>query len=263
MVPGCKDKKKSGGTSTGTGTDTSTGTGDYITNSIGMKFRKIPAGSFTMGDISGDGEADERPAHTVNITEDFYIGVYEVTQKQWYDVMGTDPSYFSGDNNPVEMVSWNDTQDFIDALNTLENTTVYRLPTEAEWEYACRAGSSTKYYYGDAEGTLGDYAWHRGNSDSKTHPVGEKLPNAWGLYDMHGNVYEWCKDWYDSEYYQYCVDNGITDDPQGPSSSTSRVLRGGSWDLIAGLCRSADRLWYCLSVNYFFIGFRLCRSSSQ
>jgi predicted outer membrane repeat protein len=233
-----------------------------VTNTIGMKFRRIPAGSFTMGDIRGDSHFGERPTHTVNITKDFYIGVYEVTQAQWVAVMGSNPSYFSGDNNPVEQVDWNDIQTFIDGLNTLEGTTVYSLPTEAEWEYACRVGTSTKYCYGDAEGTLGDYAWYSSNPGNKTYPVGEKQPNIWGLYDMHGNVWEWCGDWYDSGYYQYCVDNSITDDPQGPASGTDRVLRGGSWCIGARYCRSAYRCWVVLDYTSYDVGFRLRRSFS-
>jgi formylglycine-generating enzyme required for sulfatase activity len=168
-------------------------------NTIGIEFILIPAGSFTMG--SNDGDSDEKPPHTVTISRPFYIGKYEVTQKQWVIIMGNNPSGFKGGNNPVENVSWNDVQEFIRKLNAKEGTTAYRLPTEAEWEYACRAGSTTKYCFGNDKSQLGQYAWYEKNSDNKTHPVGQLQANAWGLYDMHGNVWEWCEDWYGEDYY--------------------------------------------------------------
>ena len=157
--------------------------------------------------------------------------------------MGKNPSHFkeSGPDAPVEMVSWDDAQEFCRKLSELaeekEAGRRYRLPTEAEWEYACRAGSAEKYCYGDDESRLGDYAWYRKNSDGKTHQVGQKKPNAWGLYDMHGNVWEWCADWYDREYYA----NSPTDDPTGPSEGSFRVFRGGGPLWGAGVCRSACR----------------------
>ncbi|MFH1422540.1 MAG: SUMF1/EgtB/PvdO family nonheme iron enzyme, partial [Planctomycetota bacterium] len=237
-----------------------TAAGDIITNSIGMQFKLIPAGSFVMGspdsDMSG-ANGDEKPQHTVNITRSFYIGIYEVTQAQWREVMGNNPSYFSGDNLPVECVSWDDVQGFITALNNREGVTYYRLPTEAEWEYACRAGSTTRYCFGDDTGLLGDYAWYWSNSGNTTHPVGTKLPNAWGLYDMHGNVWEWCNDWYGETYYTSSPAN----DPQGPASGQYRVLRGGCWSNFVNSCRSAVRYRYWSSYRYFLIGFRLARSS--
>ena len=152
-----------------------------------MQFALIPAGEFPMGSASGGD--NERPVHTVRISKPFYLGIHEVTQGQWETVMGNNPSKFKGDaNRPVEMVSWEEVQKFIDKLNSKEGGTKYRLPTEAEWEYAARAGSATAYSFGDDSGQLGKYAWFEGNAGSTTHPVGKLQPNAWGLYDMHGNV---------------------------------------------------------------------------
>ena len=175
--------------------------GMEATNSIGMKLRLIPAGEFMMGSPGTEsGREDDETQHRVSITKPFYLGVTEVTQEQYQKVMGTNPSYFKGPQNPVETVSWADAVEFCRKLSAMpaEKTAghVYRLPTEAEWEYACRAGTTTAYSFGDDASRLGDYGWFGGNSDSKTHQVGEKKPNAWGLYDMHGGVYEWCQDRY-------------------------------------------------------------------
>ena len=138
-------------------------------------------------------EKDEKQ-HRVTLTKGFYMGATEVTQSQWKAIMGNNPSYFKGDNRPVEKVSWDDCQEFIRELNLQEGGNKYRLPTEAEWEYTCRAGTTTRFCFGDSESRLGDYAWYSSNSSSKTHPVSRKKPNVWGLYDMHGNVWEWCED---------------------------------------------------------------------
>jgi formylglycine-generating enzyme required for sulfatase activity len=203
-------------------------------NSIGMEFVLIPAGEFRMG--SNDGGNEEKPVHTVRISKAFYLGKYEVTQGQWQAVMGNNPSSFTGDANlPVEQVSWEDAQDFIRKLNAREGGTKYRLPTEAEWEYAARAGAMTAYSFGDDARQLGNYAWYDENAANKTHPVGQLQPNVWGLYDMHGNVSEWVQDWY-GEY----VAASVTD-PQGPASGSHRVLRDGSWDDFASRCRAAAR----------------------
>jgi formylglycine-generating enzyme required for sulfatase activity len=159
--------------------------------SVALDLVLIQPGSFTMGDDGGDGSA-EKPAHKVTISKPFYLGKYEVTQDQWEAVMGANPSYFKGPENPVEDVSWDDCQKFLKKLNERLPGTggTVRLPTEAEWEYACRAGTTTKYSFGDTRSDLGEYAWYGGNSHNKNHPVGEKKPNAWGLYDIHGNVCE-------------------------------------------------------------------------
>jgi len=238
--------------------------GRVITNSIGMKMVLIPAGEFLMGspDSDPDGQDNEKPQHLVRITRPFYLGLYPVTQAEYERVMGANPSRFTGDpHRPVEMVSWHDAQEFCLKLSALPEEKaaghVYRLPTEAEWEYACRAGSTTRYCFGDSAETLGDYAWSTKNSQLTTHPVGEKKPNAWGLHDMHGNVCEWCADWYGKEYYSQSPPS----DPSGPSSGASRVLRGGSW------CYGYPDYFRCSLRNNFrpdyrynYDGFRVART---
>ena len=226
-------------------------------NSIGMKFTKIPVGEFMMG--SRDNEKgrydDEGPAHKVNISKPFYLGTYPVTQREWKDVMGYNPSCLKDDDLPVEKVLWNDVQEFIKKLNQKEGMDKYRLPSEAEWEYACRAGTTTRYSFGDDEGKLGDYAWYKENSGSKTHQVGQKKPNPWGLYDMHGNVWEWNQDWYHDDY---------KDAPSDGSAWESRghytqVIRGGSWYHYAQSCRSANRKGDAPGYRVNYLGFRLLR----
>ena len=191
-----------------------------------FEFCPIHAGTFKM-------ESNE-----VRIDQDFYLGKYQVTQQQWEAVMGNNPSNFKGGSLPVETVSWDDAQIFIQKLNQLSGKKNYRLPTEGEWEYACRAGSTSDYYFGDNESQLGEYAWYDGNSGATTHPVGQKKPNEWGLYDMAGNVWEWTDSWYDS-------------------SHSSRVIRGGSWYYFAGRCRSDCRRRGAPGGRVNFIGFRL------
>jgi len=228
-------------------------TGKTYTNSIGMEFVLIPSGTFKMG--SSNGESDEKPIHSVTISEAFYMGKYEVTQKEWKAVMGDNPSSFKGDKLPVEQVSWNDIQEFIKKLNQKEGGTKYRLPTEAEWEYAARAGSNSKWSFGDNESQLGDYAWYGSNSNSQTHPVGQKKPNKYGLYDVHGNVWEWVQDWYDSNYYS----SSPKTDSKGPSSGSLRVFRGGGWYSDAEYARSAFRRNNNPGDGYHNLGFRLVR----
>jgi|RhiMetdeSRZDD1v2_1073273.scaffolds.fasta_scaffold21957_3 formylglycine-generating enzyme required for sulfatase activity len=225
-----------------------------LTNSLGMQFALIPAGEFQMGSTSGDN--DERPVRTVRIGKPFYLGIHEVTQSQWEAVMGNNPSQFKGDaNRPVETVSWEEVQKFIGKLNTKEGGTKYRLPTEAEWEYAARAGSTTAYSFGDDSSQLGKHAWFGGNAGNTTHPVGTLQPNAWGLYDMYGNVWEWVQDWYG----KYTVES-VTD-PQGPASGSHRVGRGGSWFHDARNCRSADRYHDAPGFRSVNLGFRLLRTA--
>jgi formylglycine-generating enzyme required for sulfatase activity len=164
------------------------------------------------------------------------MGVTEVTQAQYEAVMGTNPSYFKGQTNPVENAFWEDATEFCKKLSEKTRQTV-RLPTEAEWEYACRAGTQTAFSFGDDPSALGDYAWHAGNSGERSHPVGQKKPNAWGLYDMHGNIWEWCAD----RYGKY--PKGFATDPSGPTTGDTRVSRGGSWRYVVGKggFRCADR----------------------
>ena len=224
-------------------------------DSIGMKFKLIPAGTFTMGE--GD-QADR--AHDVTLTKSFKMSVHEITQAQYEQVMGINPSEFKGADNPVETVNWDDAVDFCRRLSELpaekEAGNVYRLPTEAEWEYACRAGTTTKYSFGDDESDFGEYGWYRENSGITTHPVGSKLPNAWGLYDMHGNVYEWCQDRH-GDY-----PSGSVTDPTGPAVGSSRVFRGGCWFYSVEFCRSAIRYGYGPSLRVSCLGFRVCLSPS-
>jgi len=224
---------------------------------VTMKLVLIPAGKFIMG--SPDSEKwrskDEGPQHEVTLSKPFYMGVTEVTQAQYEAVMGTNPSDFEGAANPVEEVSWNDATEFCKKLSEKTRQAV-RLPTEAEWEYACRAGSKTGFSFGDADEGLGDYAWYSANSGNTTHPVGQKKPNAWGLFDMHGNAWEWCADWY-GEY-----PKGAVTDPQGPASGRSKILRGGAWSTPPDPCRSANRYSYGRGDRYYYFGFRVVVSVS-
>ena len=221
-------------------------------NSIGMKFKLIPTGTFLMG--------ESEVAHEVTLTKPFKMGVHEVTQTQYERLMGVNPSHFKGADNPVHRVSWNDAVEFCRRLSELPAEkaagNVYRLPTEAEWEYACRAGTTTKFSFGDDESEFGEYAWHDGNADDKTHPVGGKKPNAWGLYDMHGNVWEWCQDLY-GDY-----PSGTVTDPTGAAQGSYRVIRGGSWNRPAEDCRSAYRNRDYPSGRFGYDGFRVCLSPS-
>ncbi|HID20617.1 MAG TPA: formylglycine-generating enzyme family protein [Methanophagales archaeon] len=204
-----------------------------LDNSIGMKFTLIPEGKFYMGSKERN---DEKPVHKVKINNPFYLGTYPVTQAEWKAVMDDNPFYFKGDDLPVESVSWDDVQEFIKKLNEKEGTNKYRLPSEAEWEYACRAGTITRYSFGDSDSKLGGYAWCDENSGQKTHPVGQKKSNPWGLYDMHGNVWERVQDmWHDS------YDGTPTDGSAWEGDGANRVIRGGSWHNNAGDCRSAIR----------------------
>lgn len=235
------------------------------TNSIGMRFRLIPRGTFTMGerDAPNFPFANHDNTHEVTLTKPFKMGVYEVTQAQYEKVMGVNPSKFKGADNPVDTVSWEEAVEFCRKLSEIPAEkvagNVYRLPTEAEWAYACRAGTTTKYSFGDNESDLGDYAWYFMNSEKKNHPVGGKKPNPWGLFDMHGNVWEWCMD-------RYCdLRKGAVTDPNGRGSrSPAHMFRGGGWDDEAHDCRSANRYGYAqsLSGSSGDRGFRVCLSQS-
>ncbi|MEP6707051.1 MAG: formylglycine-generating enzyme family protein [Pyrinomonadaceae bacterium] len=208
-------------------------------NPNGMEFAYIPAGSFQMGD------SNNGPIHAVTISQGFYLGKTEVTQAQWVAVMGRNPSHFKGGNLPVEMVSWVDVQGFIRKLNARGNWT-YRLPTEAEWEYAARAGTT-----GDYAGNVNSMAWFDANSGSKTHTVATKEPNAWGLYDMHGNVWEWTADWF-GEYA-----SGSVTDPKGAVTGSRRVQRSGCFHLFDFFSGSAYRNGVDPSARSNDLGFRI------
>ena len=242
----------------------------FFTNSIGMKFVYIPPGSFMMGSSSGELRHDsDETSHRVILTRGFYIQTTEVTQGQWETVMGTRPwsgkDWVRGNtDHPAVYVSWNDCQEFIGRLNRKEGTSTYRLPTEAEWEYACRAGSTTRYSFGNSDSVLGAYAVYKENAwgvgEKYAHRVGSKRPNAWGLYDVHGNVWEWCRDhcdWKDKVVTGTYRD-GITD----PVSTTgpARVIRGGSWSVSADLCMSANRYYSWPDDRASTLGFRITRA---
>jgi len=239
------------------------------TSSIGIKLVRIEAGDFLMRttkdqvdqlmrlfpDSKREWFDGEQPAHSVRLSKAFDLGIHEVTQGQYQAVMGDNPSQFKGSGDlPVEMVSWLDAVKFCNKLSEREKRTPfyrfdgtevtvvggngYRLPTEAEWEYACRAKSTTPYPFGSEGGTLGEHAWYFSNSGKKTHPVGQKLPNAWGLYDMLGNVWEWCVDWYDEKYYG----SSPPTDPPGAPGASRRVIPCGGWSIVPGYCRPASRV---------------------
>jgi formylglycine-generating enzyme required for sulfatase activity len=260
-----------------------------IVNSLGIEFPYIPPGKFMMGSpLDERGRWENEILHPVTLTKGFYLQTTEVTQGQWKAVMGNNPSLFTGcgDNCPVENVSWDDVQEFIKNLNKQEGTNKYRLPTEAEWEYACRAGSATVFanggiteLYCGIDPNFDAIGWYCGNSDvtysgcsdeiyrggpacAGTHPAAQKLPNSWGLYDMNGNVWEWCADCFDD----YRVESVI--DPSGPCLSLAagvegnsyRVVRGGGWKDYTRDCRAAYRSLDTPGGRYDVIGFRLARS---
>ena len=231
-----------------------------------MAFVWIPPGVFQMGSPSGERgrDSDEGPLHEVEISRGFWLGTYEVTQGQWASVMGTRPwsgkSYVQeNSSHPAVYISWNDVQRFIDKLNAASGSSVYRLPTEAEWEYACRAGRRTRWSFGDEESQLKHHAWYRANTwdagKKYAQAVGRKSPNGWGLYDMHGNVWEWVQDWYGKDYYK----SSPRVDPQGPTSGSDRVGRGGDFGDSARYVRSAYRLNASPGYRYGGIGVRLLR----
>ena len=217
----------------------------FTANGVSFDMMYVKGGTFTMGATSEQGsDADDngKPTHRVTLSS-FYIGKYEVTQALWKAVMGNNPSHWKGDNLPVECVSWDDCQDFIRKLTALTGKN-FRLPTEAEWEFAARGGNNSRGYKYAGSNNIGDVAWYDGNSGDKTHAVGTKSPNELGIYDMSGNVWEWCQDWIGS------YSSASQTNPTGASSGSYRVLRGGCWDYNARSCRSSHR--YLNAPNHRF-----------
>jgi formylglycine-generating enzyme required for sulfatase activity len=220
----------------------------------GMFFVTIPAGTFQMGSPANEQDrSSDEMQHTKTLSS-FAMMTTEVTQAQWQAVMGSNPSYHKGNDRPVEQVSWNDVQAFITKLNRKDPGMGYRLPSEAEWEYACRAGSKSRWCFGEVEGQLVNHAWYDANSTSTTHPVGQLKPNAWGLFDMHGNVWEWCQDWYAG------YGSGALRDPRDPDTGSYWVFRGGGWSNGARYLRSAGRNRNDPALSYDDLGFRLSRT---
>ena len=228
--------------------------GDFIAvdlgNAVTMELKWIPSGEFMMG--SGE-YPSEGPLHRVRISKGFWMGKYEVTQSQWEQVTGNNPSQVKGADLPIDRVRWTDCQEFIGKLQGQcpNKGLTFRLPTEAEWEYACRAGTTTRFYTGDAEADLDRAGWYAKNSGGKPHPVGGKIPNSWGLYDMHGNTWEWCQDWYGP------YPPGAVTDPKGPSKGYLRVARGGQWFIRLEGCRSSERFKDAPDNRGYIIGVRL------
>ena len=226
-----------------------------VKDGISIDMVKVEAGTFMMSATSEmkDPYSDEKPVHQVTLTNDYYMGKYEVTQALWQAVMGSNPSNFKGDNLPVETVNWNDCQEFISKLNSLTGRK-FRLPTEAEWEYAARGGKKSRGYQYSGSRKISDVAWYEGNSRSKTHPVGRKQANELGIYDMSGNVWEWCSDWYGS------YSSSSQTNPMGSDSGAKRVRRGGSWCYIARICRSSYRYGDAPDCRGLYLGLRLALS---
>jgi len=224
---------------------------DPFINSLGIEFVLIPAGTYSIG------AQGTRQGHPVTISQPFYLGKYPVTQAQWMAIMGTYPSRFPGEDHPVESISWDHVQEFLRTLNAREGGRTYRLPTEAEWEYAARAGATTVYCFGSDARHLDAYAWYAANARGTTHPVGQRQPNAWGLHDMHGNVWEWVQDWYGT------YPAAPARDPQGPSTGSHRLRRGGGWHSEAHECSAAYRSTIKAGDCYSTLGFRLLRIASE
>ena len=227
----------------------------HVKDGINIEMVKVEAGSFNMGATPEmqDPDTDEKPVHRVTLTNNYYIGKYEVTQALWKIVMGSNPSNSKGDNLPVEQVSWNDCQDFISKLNAMTGKR-FRLPSEAEWEYAARGGNKSRGYQYSGSNTIGDVAWYDGNNSSMTHAVGTKQPNELGLYDMTGNVWEWCQDWYDS------YSSSPQTNPIGAVSGSYRVFRGGGINSSARFCHSSIRFDNSPAFRSFILGLRLVLS---
>ena len=246
-----QSKPTKGGTVKCVATKASYSNGTLTVNGIKYNMVWVDGGTFRMGATSEQGSeiSDEKPVHSVTLSG-YYIGKTEVTQALWQAVMGSNPSYFEGDDLPVEQVSWDDCQEFIRKLNSLTGQN-FRLPTEAEWEFACRGGNNSRGYKYSGSNYIDNVAWYDGNSGDKTHPVATKSPNELGIYDMSGNVWEWCADWY-GDY-----SSGRQTNPKGPYDGSRRVGRGGSWFIGARGCRSSDRYFDHPTVRYLNLGLRL------
>ena len=246
-----QSKPTKGGTVKRVATKASYSNGTLTVNGIKYNMVWVDGGTFRMGATSEQGSeiSDEKPVHSVTLSG-YYIGKTEVTQALWQAVMGSNPSYFEGDGLPVEQVSWDDCQKFIRKLNSLTGQN-FRLPTEAEWEFACRGGNNSRGYKYSGSNYIDNVAWYDGNSGDKTHPVATKSPNELGIYDMSGNVWEWCADWY-GDY-----SSGRQTNPKGPYDGSSRVYRGGSWYYYARHCRSSDRFSNIPTIRNYDLGLRL------
>lgn len=223
---------------------------EFIDSYTGMKFVLIPPGNFMMGSPEDEEDRNVNETwHQVTISQPFYMQTTPVTQGQWDKVMGSKPSYFKGNDRPVEQVNWKNCQEFITRFSELSGKS-YRLPTEAEWEYACRAGTTASRF-----GDIDEIAWYESNSQGETHPVGQKKPNAWGLYDMLGNIWEWCNDWYGK------YPNTKVTDPVGPPSGKGRVLTGGCFNSPPGIIRAALRNTIMTDSRCNYTGCRLALSA--
>ena len=246
-----QSKPTKGGTVKCVATKASYSNGTLTVNGIKYNMVWVDGGTFRMGATSEQGSeiSDEKPAHSVTLSG-YNIGKTEVTQELWQAVMGSNPSEFMGDDLPVENVSWDDCQEFIRKLNSMTSQN-FRLPTEAEWEFACRGGNNSRGYKYSGSNNLGSVAWYDGNSGKKTHPVATKLPNELGIYDMSGNVMELCADW-KGDY-----SSGAQTNPKGPYDGSNRVYRGGCWYFYAGYCRSSFRIYSPPTYRNYFLGLRL------
>jgi len=220
---------------------------EEMTNPIGMRLKRIEPGTFLMGSEKGK----KVPVHRVTISSPFFLGVHEVTQEQYEMVMGSNPSRYKGPRLPLESVSWIEAKRFCKGLSEMEGAT-YRLPTEAEWEYACRAATKGDYSFGDDDTFIREFAWYDGNSGQQTHEVGSKMPNPWGIFDMHGNVCEWCEDW-DGPY------QPTEKDPTGYNHGTRKLVRGGCWGYESERLRSWVRFEWLPDERDEKVGFRVVR----